>query len=205
MSDLRYFIAITGRSGSTWLCRLLQETGLAGEPDELPRKGAGWEGILKRRPVAVKLPIRTMRRVYELDPSVVEARYVRLEREDKRRQAISYYRARVSNVYHFFQGKGRVARAEAKHRRVEFNPVGILRMYRAILRQEEAWERWLGEKGIEPYRLTYERLTEDPLREVNGILGFLGVGTYAGFFSQSMRILRDEITEEWVERMQGRW
>lgn len=222
-----FFVCSTPRTGSTMFGNTLAETGLVGRAGEyfgevflrdvvpgLTRRGfddylvdcarhargTGVLGIkLHRDQVAVFLHLLRLRRGLRgaSDRQVLEAvfpepTFVWLTREDTLAQAVSWWRATAS-------GKWTDGRPETGEPR--FDADGIAGRERRVEEDTEAWRRWFETNGIEPLRLTYEKLVGDPTATIARTLAFVGVDVPADLAVRpTTERQADELNEEWIRR-----
>ena len=107
------------------------------------------------------------------DPEVLAAafpglRYVWLRREDKLRQAISWWRAAATGQYGLAAGQ---VPAEPP----EFDRDAISRLLRYAEACEAGWRDWFAAHSISPREIVYEDLIEDVDQAARGVAGLLGV------------------------------
>lgn len=126
-------------------------------------------------------------------------RYVWITRDDKVRQAISYWKARESGVW----GQ----RGERRTRPLKppaFDFAGIDELRRRVEREEAAIAGYFAESGIVPWHVVYEDLVRAYEPTTRAILGYLGIAPDASFVLADPRTekLADRQTDDWVERYQ---
>jgi LPS sulfotransferase NodH len=213
-------ICFVARSGSTYLCGLLASTGVLGRPWEYfwaPNDGVanpGLDDVLRRGSTAngvfgckfqlgqwnVLLERERLRAPGTPDRELVEQLfpnplYVRLRRDDRIAQAISWSRAIQTTEWstnHPASGK------EPRYDCTEI--AGLLEL---IDDESEDWDAWFAHAGIEPHEMTYESVHADPRAAVAGIARAVGVALpddvelrpYPGWERQS-----DALNEEWARR-----
>ena len=107
------------------------------------------------------------------DPELLAAafpglRYVWLRRQDKLRQAISWWRAAATGQYALEPGQ---AAAEPP----EFDRDGIGRLLWLARASEAGWRDWFAAHSIRPLEIVYEALIEDVDRSARSVAGFLDV------------------------------
>lgn len=212
-------ICFVPRSGSTFLCGLLASTGVLGwawehywAPDdgvssasdeEVRRRGTTPNGVFackfQLRQWNALLARERLRAPGVGDRLLVERLfprplYVRLRREDRVAQAVSWSRAMQTGLWsttHEGSGEPRYDRAEIE---------GLLEL---IGWESDDWDGWLAGQGIEPHEVTYEQLLAEPREAVAGIARATGVelpGTvelrpYPGWERQA-----DALNEAWTSR-----
>jgi LPS sulfotransferase NodH len=132
------------------------------------------------------------------DPVVLTAafpglRYVWLRREDKVRQAISWWRAAATGQYALPTG---TAPAEPP----AFDPAAIGRLVRYADACEAGWRDWFGVNSIEPLEIVYEDLVQDPGNALRDVAHFLDVTVPPELSVVQPRLQRqaDQHTERFV-------
>ncbi len=129
-----------------------------------------------------------------------------LTRRDKLRQAISFYRAQTSQVWHR-DDSGRLYTTPGPARvDPEYDYVRIRAARETIRKEEEGWRDFFHRNGIQPLEMSYEETCEN-LPAVRGrILERLGHRVQderlGGARSKYVK-LADPKTEEWVERFRS--
>jgi LPS sulfotransferase NodH len=96
--------------------------------------------------------------------------YVRLIRQDKVRQAISYYRALKSGVW----WNGRPPETSfTLNGHVDFSEIERLEVL--LARHEDNWTQFFVDSGISPLVVTYEELCDNYARVIREIIDYLGI------------------------------
>jgi len=188
---LRYMIATTPRTGSSYLSHLLWGTGCLGAPLEYVDFWAEqsspalspsaqvrrWKRALRTRtsPNGVfgfkcfLMHLYRLRDTNEplldlLEPNAI----IYLERRDKVAQAISYARAHLTGVWCKEQVTG-------ANERVRYSREALERAERWIDAQAQAWEELFQRLEVEPLRLWYEDVAAAPAAAVAAVADHLGV------------------------------
>lgn len=206
-------ILTEARSGSTWLTSLIQSTGIMGMPDEwLDWRTLGQRpdtlqdyidavvarGSTPNGRFAVKIFPRHLhfaRLKYGID-FIEECRrrfdvnLLRLDRNDRLRQTISFVRGRATGQW--------TSRSEAKVP-VAYSFKDICETFFRIERSYAFWNAYLGMKSLPHETFIYENLIADPRPFVDAAARMLGV-VFEGELRSSLGIQRDETTEAWVAR-----
>lgn len=248
-----YVVCVTPRSGSTLLCELLVDSGIAGRPaehvellratgrpDEPREYFAGVEDrtVLELLPASAppqphsdpiearlatviadattpngafgtKVMWRYMgdlqERLAELEGFAAlgdvdrlagllgDVRFVRVEREDRVAQAVSLWRAVQTRAW----------RADADEAGEPVYSFGAIEHLVGRLEADDAaWERWFGEQGVSPLRISYSRLADDPAAVPQRTLDFIGVSDalVGDPPVPSMRRQAGEQSREWADR-----
>ena len=120
-------------------------------------------------------------------------RYVWLRREDKVRQAISWWRADSTGQYALTVG---AVPAEPP----AFDHDAIQRLVRFADACEEGWRNWFAANSIEPLEIVYEDLVKDLDKTIGDVACFLDVSMPPELSRAQPRLLRqaDHHTERFV-------
>jgi len=213
MNDgIRYSIISTPRSGTTYLCSLLQKTGRMGNPEEyfnndliptyqekLKLEGNPqsyldkiiWQSRMKNDCVGVNINSKESFEVAKKNGWVdITTHWIRLTREDKILQSISLYKAWETNKWHSFQNSNKS--------NVSYSFTGIKRAYDYILFQEKFWDSM----NIDYMDISYEKdLLEDCYTTIYCMLGYVNLPIEGmGKLTSDIKILRDESSFDWKEK-----
>ena len=207
-----YVICTSPRSGSTLLCQLLADTGVAGVPESyfhrpdparwarafrladtapLPdglaaaqQAGRGESGIfglrLQSHSRAFLLDcLRAQFPGHVTDAACLQAAfgataYIYLNRADKLAQAISYIRAQQSGLWHAATDGTAIERL-APQAPYGYDAAAIRAQRAQFAADDQAWIAWFAQQNIQPYRIGYDALAQDPAGALRGVLGFLGL------------------------------
>ena len=221
MKRVIYLICTTSRSGSTYLCELLRSTRRLGNPREFynTRKHEEstrlWSAkddldylrhLLKNTSTengvcGVKLSTTAFMKFREgLGPiaDALHIRYLFLRRRDRPRQAISLYRATQSRIWEWRRDEPMPAG------KVHFDEKGIIEASEAIQRANQYWVDWFTEAQVSPLELWYEDIMNNAQNVVRSVCRWVGVDDqHLPPLSTNTRIMRDHITERWVQRIQS--
>lgn len=167
--------------------------------------------------------LRTIPRYRDLaPPAMLEAvfpnlRYVYMSRQDKARQAVSLAKAIQSRKWielhsrvfdekrdHLW-GFDRIQHYTAKvgDARLAYDFDQIALLHEQVVRQDEGWETYFDESGIEPFRVVYEEYVQAYERTARDLVKFLGVAASEEstvFEKRAMRQQSDAVNEEWTQR-----
>ncbi|HET6619261.1 MAG TPA: Stf0 family sulfotransferase [Dongiaceae bacterium] len=214
--DRGYLICSSPRSGSTYLAELLASTGVLGVPREYFNPLDRWGRTNKERPGDVRPLFRrvltsgaTPNGVYGLkshadhfaavvaviDPmrALPHLKLVRIRRQDMLAQAISWMRAQQTGQFHAAKRPKGAPRYDASAIR------GLI----ALLAEQTAiWDRILAASGGVPLEIEYERLVEDPQREVDRVARLMGVPSPVPIDPARVKLTvqRDELSAAWHRR-----
>jgi trehalose 2-sulfotransferase len=248
-----YVVCATPRSGSTLLCEMLADCGIAGRPSEhveqlrkrgRPNEPREYFADVEDRSVLELLPASGPPRphsgaiderlaaliAYATTPNGVfgtkvmwsymadlqerlaelpgfgrlqdadrlagllgDVQYVHVLREDHVAQAISMWRAVQTRAW-------RAETDDAVEPVYSFS--GIEHLAHQLERHNVAWDRWFDQQEIEPLRVRYSEMAEDPGRVLQDTLDFIGVGdqAHAEPPPPSMRRQSGEQSREWADR-----
>ncbi|MBV9930636.1 MAG: hypothetical protein JO013_06805 [Alphaproteobacteria bacterium] len=190
---VRYMIATTPRSGSTYLSHLLWQTGCLGAPleyldfaphaegepeaDRAASQRRRWEEALATRtsPNGVfgfKCFLMHLRALGESNEALLEAlmptHIVFLDRRDQTAQSVSYARAHLTGVWCKEQSIG-------TNEQVPYSRDAVERAKGWIVAQNERWSRLFDALGVEPLHLVYEDVVAQPQEALAAVAGHLGV------------------------------
>jgi len=241
-----YIVCMTQRTGSTYLCELLEATGVAGRPGE-----HFWreDGVDHRERFGVATETEVLERVFELgttpngvfglkistgggyfasvvemarrisgepvsrsDPQVMasafpDLRYLFLTRRDKVRQAVSWWKAAQTNVWHRADGESLGAEEAVGSYVFE----AIDQLVQEVVAREAAWQRYFDAGRIRPLTIVYEDFVSMPAETVTGILRHLEIPSPPELRIERARSIRlaDAASDEWYARYretkEGSW
>jgi LPS sulfotransferase NodH len=139
-------------------------------------------------------PWRVLRQVF---PS---AKYVHLRRRNRRAQAISWYRAVVTNEWWRIVG---VEDWDLTGKQPEFNAAEIRRMEIELDRQQRAWNKFFATQPVKVMIMDYEALAADYRGEIARVLVFLGEDPGRAQEIPEPRLVcqNDAMTERWHRQM----
>jgi len=214
-ADRGYMVCTSGRSGSTYLCRLLTSTGMLGRPREFfdyrvrvmeypdypkhPRNqikrirtlGATANGIYGVKVFPTHLN-RTDQYIDALH-ALPQLSFVRLIRRDILGTAISAVRAKQTH---------RFSSQELERHPPVYDERRIRRALENRLRHDEYWSRLFEERGIQPLILEYETLAREPQAAVDAVATLMGIALPVpiDFAKVTIKVQRDTINAEWRQR-----
>jgi LPS sulfotransferase NodH len=134
-------------------------------------------------------------------PSLVpNAKYVHLRRRDRRGQAISWYRAKVTNEWWRIHG---VSDPTLTGRAPEFHAPEIRRMEIQLERQQREWDEFFADNAIESITMDYESLAANYRDEVARVLRLIGedAALAQNLPNPRLAVQADATTEEWRRKM----
>ncbi len=194
----RYILAITPRSGSSYLCDLMRQTKLFGSPgeffnrDHIPR-------YMKRAPA--RTPDEYLRHVcrafrarsntagiktswyqFQVFSDAMEERdsltgfkYVYLHRRNRVAQAVSLYKATETRFFH--TNTQPTEAATQQDALLDYDFTKIDHWYRHVQRQEDGWQSFFDANRIFPLCITYEEVEKDPTAVLQRLATYLKVPT----------------------------
>jgi len=124
--------------------------------------------------------------------------FLHLAREDKLAQAVSYLRARQTGLWHKAPDGTEIERLNP----VEPDGYDRDRIAAQLAELEAfaaAWDPWFAEQGIEPLRIGYETLAEDPAGTLTRITAMLGLPAPEDV-RPGVAKLSDATNAEWIAR-----
>jgi LPS sulfotransferase NodH len=214
-----YCICFSIRSGSSLLCDDMTQWGL-GAPqehfqfpdfpvlegplwDHLGRLAELWDGDFFALKIswfqAAELTSRLHSDGYEslgfdLGNIFPGLRYIHIVRRDKLRQAISAWRARSSGAWHW------PTAAEVDRGNPPYDFASIKGLLMGMITEDWEWGYHFQYYGITPLTVYYEDYIEDRPGYLYRIADFLGVAAAPTPLVDNMQVMRDEWTEQIVER-----
>jgi LPS sulfotransferase NodH len=163
------------------------------------------ESLARHEPELADLPLGEI-----LDRLFPDLRLVWVTREDKVRQAISWFKARQTGVW----GQGQEQSAPKLGRawrlgdeplqpgELAFDYEGIAALVRQAEVEDAAIGQFLATGGIEPFRIIYEEFTPRYEETIVALLRWLGITPPLDLTLPDPRTVRlaDDRTDEWVAR-----
>jgi len=211
--QLLYMVAATRRSGSTFLCRHLWQTGMLGAPMEYfslphvmlelaPRLGATSpydyvDAVLARRTSAngvfgmkVMLDHLAIMRVMAVRFRTPHVIFVK--RRDAVAQAVSLAKALQTRQWNSLYPSS----AES----ASYNFSHILNCFKRIQQEVSTWESWFRENRVVPIPVYYEDFTRDPEGVVGEILTRFGIAPDADrrAILPTLERQADSISSQWI-------
>lgn len=163
------------------------------------------ESVARQEPQFADLPLTEI--LARLFPNL---HFVWATREDKVRQAISWFKARQTGVWGQAEGKDAVKLGRAwrlgdeplQPGELAFDYDGIAALLEQAEQEDAAIGAFFAGSGITPYRVVYEAFAPRYEDATFDILRWLGTEPPAGLTLPNPRTVRlaDDRTDEWVER-----
>lgn len=192
----RYIIAMTPRSGSSYLCDVLSRTKRFGAPGEFINQEF-IPNILEKIPGRTPCEYfrnvarvkKTKNGIYGLKASWFQFdnffeslgnsdcmdgyKYIYLTRRNLAAQAVSLYKATATSVFH--TNVSHDANAVRRLKELVYDYDAINDWYEHIVRQEEGWQDYFQSNRIFPCCITYEEIDANVYSVVKKIALYLGV------------------------------
>lgn len=195
----KYYVLFTGRSGSTLLTKLLNNTGLCGNPDEFFSEGyikytkhdAPGEGFRDYFEYTAKKHKKNgyfgfeidaqrffwLNQLIRLDQAMrpeLRIPIVWLTRQDLIAQAYSFAMAKKTGLWHL-HANGRTSQTEIINNIDSIDDDLIWKELLLVLRWEQKIESMFAEVGCYPLRVTYEQLVSDQSVTLARIMAHIGL------------------------------
>ena len=210
-----YAICTEPRSGSSYLCRLLESTGVLGHPREyfnvqalrrfgvpdypedpegqlaaIPRLSATPNGVYGLKIFTTHFDAVAATRWAVRLPGLA---FISLQRRDLLGQAISHVRAMQTQQW--------TSRIEARREPV-YNAGLINNELVRLARCETRWRYYFARNGVQPLHLVYEDLEADPMAAVEAVCRLMGLEETPGIDPSEVGITvqRDSLNEDWRAR-----
>jgi len=126
--------------------------------------------------------------------------FLHLSRADRLAQAVSLDLAEGSGIWHRKANGEILERGPATDPRT-FDADRIARRIAALAADEAAWQGWFERHGIDPVRIDFDSLADDPAGTLDRVLGALGLDPSAGRdVVPATARLSDGINQDWIRR-----
>jgi LPS sulfotransferase NodH len=229
--SLSYAIVTTPRSGSSYLCELLDSTNIAGHPSEHLRLAAQELARYCNFDYLILLDklkqYRTTNNqvfgtkfishfLFELQQTKLDFRqifrsidkFILLVRKDKLAQAVSLVVAQKTKVWHL-RDDGQNLNYQLKLEDLEIDCAlldDVEQKYDLINKQEARLRKILANNQVEPLQIVYEDILEDAQLQIDRILGFLNIAKPESLTKINSRIKKmpSEISQEIIRQYQQR-
>lgn len=124
-------------------------------------------------------------------------RYIWITRRNKVRQAVSWWKAIQTGVWHV-SGRG----GSKATRKPTYSFLSVDRLYQECVMREAGWQEYFSEAGIIPLTVVYEDFVASYKETVAAVLEHVGVTDVNGlnFRKRKWKKQADAISEEWVQR-----
>jgi LPS sulfotransferase NodH len=126
--------------------------------------------------------------------------YIHLSRKDMVAQAVSLAKAMQTGLWHIAPDGAELERM-APPQTPKYDANLIKQNIAAFVRFDEDWNRWFDQQGINPVRVSYEALSDNPPAVLKDILEHLGLNpTLASGIMPGVAKLADTQSAEWIRR-----
>ena len=126
--------------------------------------------------------------------------YVHLTRQHKLDQAISYVKALQTGLWHKAPDGQELERHFAPEEPV-YDAKAIQRHLTDLSAMDESWIAWFAKEELNPLRISYEDLSDDPLVVAGGLLKCLGLNEeLANNLKLPVAKLADATNRQWAQR-----
>jgi LPS sulfotransferase NodH len=125
--------------------------------------------------------------------------HIHLSRADKLAQAISLIKAEQTGLWHIAPDGAEIERLAPPQEPV-YDFARISREVATLDAYDTAWNTWFAKQGIDPLRVSYEDLSENPAPVLLRICEALGVQTPNADVKPGVAKLSDETSLDWMRR-----
>jgi len=231
-SGLSYAILTPPRSGSTYLCDLLDSTTIAGHPSEHIRLATQelslncnfdylhlLANLMAHRTTTngvfgTKLISHFLFELKKAKPNFKEIfsaidRFILLVRKDKVAQAVSLVLAQKTEVWHIHHSAKKASyQSVLETIKIDNNLLDDIEQKVVFIEQQEArLKKVLANHHIDPLLVVYEDILQDANAEVNRILDFLGISKPPGHAMQitsGIKRMPSAISQKIIQQYQER-
>ena len=230
--EISYAILTTPRSGSTYLCDLLDSTNIAGRPREHLRFAAqelalycNFDYLRLLNNVmqycttdngvfGTKIISHFLFELKQTKPDFKQIfksidKFILLIRKDKLAQAVSLVLAQKTEIWHLHTNK-KDPTYQSKLANIEIDRAlldDVEQKYDFIHRQEARLKRMLANHQQEPLEIFYEDILEDAPGEIERILDFLAIAkpeSYVPRINSGVKKMPSEISQEIMRQYRAR-
>jgi LPS sulfotransferase NodH len=195
LPKVRYIIAITPRSGSSYLCDVLTHTRSLGKPGEMfsrqfipnylkvaPAHSSDeyLSQILKVMQTGTASGLKAswfqfndFRTSMQNPELLTELRYIYLTRRDLAAQAVSLYRATATDVFHTNIKHSEEKLKKLKKLKFDYEKIDFWSKHIEV--QERGWRDYFANHRIYPLCINYEEIEEDAATVVKRIFSYLSI------------------------------
>ncbi len=214
-------IAITARTGSTNFCSNLAACCNVGEPTEIFNPRGVVQQLKSQRKTETFLnylasfdneptdvfifktswndfvPFKSFHKQLFPNMSIIY-----LERRDIIAQAVSLFRAQLTNVWHLHNSTHIAPPAPLGDIRAHFDLLQIIKILGELETEKKYWEEFFSDQNLDIFRLIYENFSDDFVRAIAQVTKHLDIpirktpNENIGF-----RKLSDVVNEEWIHRV----
>jgi LPS sulfotransferase NodH len=134
--------------------------------------------------------------------SFADVKYVFLTRRDKVAQAVSFYKAQRTDVWHVVRSPGAESTPGTPTQPVAFDLAQVDHWVARFAEDETSWCRFFESNELEPFEVVYEDFLDNYQSTVLAILRYLNIPIPAGLRIAPPRLnrLADGVSTKWVSR-----
>ena len=126
--------------------------------------------------------------------------FIHLTRSDKLAQAVSYLKAEQSGLWHVAPDGSELERL-APHREPAYDFDELKACVETMTGYDRNWETWFRREAIDPLRISYDELSDDPVGTLRSVLEELGLdGSAADGIVPGVRKIADRTNADWIAR-----
>jgi len=125
---------------------------------------------------------------------------IHLERLDIEAQAVSLYKAKVTNHWHNspnYQNENKLSPEEIM-RKYDLN--AICNIIYDIKKEKRQWEDFFYENSINPFRICYEHFEHDASSTLQRICDFINC-EFSGHYNSQFSKMTDDVNKEWLIKL----
>jgi len=129
-----------------------------------------------------------------------ETLFIHLTRQDKVGQAVSFVKAEQSGLWHKAPDGSELERL-SEPRKPRYDAAELRACHDRFRGFDRDWQTWFDREGINPHRITYEELSDDPQAALRMVLERLELDPSAAEgVEPAVAKLADAISADWAER-----
>jgi LPS sulfotransferase NodH len=137
---------------------------------------------------------------FRFEQAFGRVQYIYLSRADKVAQAVSLIKAEQSGLWHMAPDGTEIERLSAPQE-LHYDFERIHGEVSALEAFDRGWEKWFEQQQVDPLRIDYESLSDDPAGVLINICKTLGVKEPdAQLINPGLARLSDHISLEWIGR-----
>ncbi len=216
-------MAMTARTGSTHLCSGLASVLPIGDPTEIfngrdnlvfEKQNLGIEtygdylkGFFAQSTGEILFKTNWLDFQYfekHLHAMFPNLKIIYLNRFDVEAQAVSVFKAIVTNVWHMTGGADDVSKVSVTETRDQFDLPKICDLIAVLEREKAAWERFFFENDLQPTRVHYEHFQSDLAKVVDQVARHMGFNDVNSALVKSRyRQVSDDLNQEWLKKVRN--
>ena len=129
--------------------------------------------------------------------------FIHLTRRDKVEQAVSYWKADQTGLWHRAPDGTELERLSPPREPV-YDAEEIRARFDEVTALDRGWESWFAAEEIAPFRITYDRLSGNPLDTLRNVLDYLGLERQAANgVTPEVAKLADATSHDWAARFRS--